>query len=241
MTESLWNIESALADLMRAREECFDVISEGKDPESVSEAQSELVHIDEALAEYAQAEIRKVDGIRSMWRYLRDGHAIAMAEAEVQIQMAKSFERRLNALKSAVLIAMEMMPWREGKPKMLEGKSGALLLKGNGGKRAVTISDESLVPEEFFVYEGRIPAFIMKSLGRFVDSYGTLELQRDFYGLRLKRIPSLSLIAQAMEQKCADCDTGHPEGRLCRTCGGSGLAGVPGAVLGDRQNHVEVR
>ena len=43
---------------------------------------------------------------------------------------------------------METIPFPAGKPKKLEGRTGALYLKANGGKQAVEVTDESLVPDE---------------------------------------------------------------------------------------------
>lgn len=269
MSESLWNIETRLADLMQARESALDRIIEEESVQVPADTQPakdmvleacryDLAKIDEALAEYAQAEVRKVDGIRSMWRYLRDGHAIASAEAEVQHQRAKSFERRLNALKSAVLIAMEMMPWRPDQPKKLEGETGSLMLRGNGGKRPVMISDESLVPDEFKTVTMTITAKAYERIWPYLTSFNAVPSAKTV-------AVSRTLIAQALEQKCPACGGDgrwkpgmltakcgqcgrecegpdcwhcrqHPD--TCTVCGGSGLSGVPGCALGERGSTV---
>lgn len=247
MTESLWVIEESLADLIEARAEVLDRLTELEagapqlgSAELIEGNRSDLAQIDAALLEYAKREIRKVDNIRGMWKHLQMMQVAASAEAEVQHQRAKSYERALTVLKSAVQVTMEEMEWREGKPRKLEGKTGSISLKGNGGKEPVVITDESLIPDQFCTVTVKMPFEMWKS--------AAVLMSEEFIGSSVgPRVPSLTLIGEALNRPCGDCQGkgllgfGLPGMGACTSCGGSGRQGVPGAVLGQRGAHVECK
>ena len=147
MELSLYQLESQLSELIEMREQAVAdrETAVGAEP---AEKTHEVAAIDNAIREYLTAEIRKVDSIRAFWRHCELMASAAKEEAEVQAARSKAWKNRLDRLKDMVKVVMETIPFPEGKPKKLEGRTGALYLKANGGKQAVEIHDESLVPDE---------------------------------------------------------------------------------------------
>lgn len=255
---SLWNIEAGLVQLMQMREEALDavVMAEAEAGlEEQHERRAELCVIDTEIKKYIGAEIRKVDGIRAVWKTLQMLEINANAEAELQHQRALAYRRNLDRLKEACREVMESMPWREGKPKRIEGGTGSLLLKGNGGKQAVVISDERLVPDEFTLKTLTLtPHLLQDILNAIADhpdhQYGSLLLRRlATEAKESARVPSLSLIGEALQRNCQSCGGAgiipivddNTEHGNCRACGGSGKQGVSGCFLAPRGQHVEIR
>ena len=246
---SLFKLESDLTELMEMR------------AEALTEGSMEAVALfDQSIADYCDAEVRKVDGIREVWRWLEN--VIMAAGIEIEFQQARkaAAKANLDRLKSNVQAVMESMQWREGKPRKLEGQTGALYLKANGGKQAVTITDEALVPDEYTVMEGRLPTFIWIEIRQFMRAQAALgdrvaqDISKDMEGcIGLKRVPSLSLIAEALGKPCPRCSgkkyvnvpdtwiSGQTEDVQCSECGGTGLECVPGCRLEARGQHVEVK
>ncbi len=247
LTQSLWNIEQGWSSLLTEREDALENLiacQVAKQPEAETEAAERLCRIDEAIVAHAKAEVRKVDGIRGIWKHLQMQHAAAVEEVRVQQARAQAIEANLNALKSAVQITMEEMPWTAGKPRKLEGKLGALYLKGNGGRRAVTITDESMVPDEHCVFTFRFPGKCAPLLLHRVKSMAEAN------NLPIERTPLLSSLYEALTAKCPTCSftdlvvydaDGSVVDVTCTTCGGTRLAGVPGAYLAPLGSHVECR
>lgn len=127
---SLFDIEKGLHELLGAWQEA-------ETPEALEAAEA-------AIKAYAEAEVRKVDGIR---RYIRACEAQAEAakeEASLQSRRAIAWEARAEHLKHFCFEAMQAFDFRK-----LEGRTGAMRIKGNGGKQAVTITNPDLVPDEF--------------------------------------------------------------------------------------------
>lgn len=242
---SLYTIESDLANLIEMREQAAEEIAEIDSGMSLMTSRQavivrqgradEISVIDRQIREYVAAEIRKVDGIRGYWRHAELMRDAAKAEADVQALRAKAWDQRLKRLKEMCLTVMEAIPFPPGKPKKLEGRTGSLMLRGNGGKQAVEIHDEALVPDE------------MKMV--------TVMISRDQWQLKaalfrdpkiVSCAPSLSLIGAELERACEHCDGAPAVGTKdeCQWCGGSGKRGkrgVPGARLAPRGQHVECK
>src|SRR5882757_1557114 len=130
MDLSLFSIESGLHEL-------FDAWQNAETPEQLEAAEV-------AIRACAEAEVRKVDNIRRYWRACDQMAAAAKHEAATQTERARLWESRRDRLKAVVYAVMDQFGL-----KKLEGQTGQLLLKGNGGKQAVEIHDELLVPDEF--------------------------------------------------------------------------------------------
>ncbi len=163
------------------------------------------------LQAYAQAHVRKVDGIRAYLKHCElmiDG---ARREIATQKANEEAWEARRDRLKALCIDVMttfrtEELQGRTGSIKLrLDGETGSFLLKGNGGKQPVRIDNSELVPDEFCVYEGAIPAFIWPELTRVIYEHGSTELHRDVQGLRLVRTPRKSLIEAELQKPCETC------------------------------------
>lgn len=127
---SLWDIESALHELMDARDEAV--------------GEEEIAVVDKALAEYVSQEVTKVDRIRSYLRHCLDMQNAARQEMERQKARMEAWERREKVLRKLVLLAMQAF----GKKK-LEGRTGTLAVVTNGGKTPVVIDREEDIPIMF--------------------------------------------------------------------------------------------
>ena len=197
---SLYQLESQLSELIEMREQA--VADSG-----------EIEAIDNAIREYITAEIRKVDSIRAFWLHCELMAWAAKEEAEVQAARSKVWKNRLDRLKDTVKLVMDTIPFPENKPKKLEGRTGALYLKANGGKQAVEIHDESLVPDELTQVSVQMSGIAWKELLALAGA------ESDYASAKVTRAPWLSLIAERLAKGEA----------------------VAGARFAERGNHVEVR
>lgn len=248
---SLFGIESGLHDL-------FDAWQNAESPEQLEAAEV-------AIRACAEAEVRKVDGVRRYWRACEQMAAAAKHEAQVQAERARLWESRLDRLKAVVYEVMTRF-----ERKKLEGQTGSLHLKGNGGKQAVVIHDESLVPDEFCMVTVTMRADWFAKVDNFLAEHYINVGDRT--PVSIKRATSNSLIAEALARDCEACagigteprpiwcSAGHlarfpygcnlcerflaqgtTETDPCSVCGGTGKQGVPGARLAERGSHVECR
>ena len=206
MSMTLWNIEQGLADLFEQREELMAPEASGV------ESLAELQQIDLAIADYIKAEVQKVDGVRGWWKHLEMIRDAAKAEAKAMQSRAEVFDRQLTVLKNAIQITLEEMEFRAGKPRKLEGKTGSISLVGNGGRRPVVITDETLIPDEYRTVTVRMNAELWRKVcAALPDLAGLQECRKE---------PSMTAIYNALE---------------------SGMDGVPGAVLAPLGAHVRVK
>ena len=214
MSMTLWNLEQGLADLFERREEL--TVPEASGIESFVELQEVDLAIAEyinlAIAEYIKAKVAKVDGVRGWWKYLEMMRDAAKNEARIMQDRAQAFDRKLTVLKSALLVTLEEMEFRAGKPRKLEGKTGSISLVGNGGRRPVVITDESLIPDEYRTVTVKMNAELWRKVCAALPDLAGLQ--------ECKKEPNLTLIYNALE---------------------SGMDGVPGAVLAPLGSHVRVK
>ena len=211
---SLWNIEQGLADLFERREELLSnpppFGASADDPDETYDRQ--LMAVDLAIADYIKAEVQKVDGVRGWWKYLEMMRDAAKNEARTMQDRAQSFDRQLTVLKSAILVTLEEMEFRAGKPRKIEGKTGSISLVGNGGRRPVVITDEALVPDEYRTVTVKMNSELWcKVCAALPDLAGMQECRNEL---------NVTLIYNALE---------------------SGKDGVPGAVLAPLGSHVRVK
>ena len=211
---SLWNIEQGLADLFERREELltnpppFGALAD--DPDETYDRQ--LMAVDLAIADYIKAEVQKVDGVRGWWKYLEMMRDAAKDEARTMQDRSQSFDGQLTVLKSAILVTLEEMEFRAGKPRKLEGKTGSISLVGNGGRRPVIITDEALVPDEYRTVTVKMNAELWRKVcAALPDLQGMQECRNEL---------NVTAIYNALE---------------------SGMDGVPGAVLAPLGSHVRVK
>lgn len=237
----LYKIADDFASLLRVRDIIF---SEGGDTSP----------IDGEIAEYFSHDITasKIDTVIGALRHAEVMESAAKAEAERCSKMAKSYATQREWLKGTVQRVMEMAGTQR-----LEGKTaGYLLLKGNGGKPAVEITDASLVDEALVQYQGTISGrawgWLRSALGSHVSD-NTPSKNWDYWSgredVQMERIPHKGQIAAALEKPCGRCGgTGEraaasidcpPES--CDDCGGTKKASVLGARFAERQSHVECK
>ncbi len=210
---SLYTIEDDLLSLIQMREEIAGSgIADNTTPTGL-ELLDQLKTIDQQIAEYVRAEIRKVDNIGGLWRHFASMAALAKCEAKRLDAVAKNWEARLERLKYVCQVAMESFEWRAGKPRMLEGKSTKLYLKANGGRCAVEISNPELVPSEYQRVTMECSGDVWAEL---TAKMGTQWIKENVG--RTTVTPALSLIGEALEKDA-----------------------VAGCRLLPRSSHVEMR
>lgn len=130
---SLYEIERELAELLAAREEATE-------PEQCTE-------LENAIRLYVEGQVRKVDGVRAYVRNCEAMAAAAKEEAERQAERARVWTEKGKRFKQFILDVMQAFGL-----KKLEGRTGTLTVCSNGGKQPVTITDETLVPDEYCSY-----------------------------------------------------------------------------------------
>lgn len=211
---SLFGIESALHELMT-------LWQEAETPEAMAAAEA-------AIRDYAEAEIRKVDGIRRYDRLCSAMSAAAKAEADIQKARQKLFEARQLRLRAIVYEVMK----QHGLTK-LEGNTGTLQIKGNGGQQPLMITDESLVPDMLCVWQGEIDGAAWIDLSRFMADHR--------HCIRMVRTPNKPAIRAVLESRCKECSGSGGKGVACGMCGGTGKGSVAGARLDPRGDHLEIK
>ena len=126
---SLWDIESGLHELMEAREEA-DATG--------------ILAIDQAILDYIHREIEKVDGVRAYLKHCDIMAKAAREEANRQQERAQRWESRRDRLRTFCLMTLEAF----GR-KRLEGRTGSISIRANGGLRPLVITSEADIPERF--------------------------------------------------------------------------------------------
>jgi len=215
---SLYQIEADLQELMAAYGEAED--------DATRQA------IEQGIQEYAAREVAKVDGIRAYLRHCEVMAVAAKCEADSQMERSRKWTRRAEKLQAICLSTMIAM----GK-KRLEGKTGELAVKTNGGLQGLDITEPTLVPDEMCVYSGSVTHDELRELSRAAEHNGchsNLILKLN----RFNRVPDNSAIRAALKSPCWLC-AGKDED--CDQCGGTGLSTVPGARLRERGQHLEVK
>lgn len=243
---SLWNLESQLVELFDLRAEAYATAS----ADNSEENRNACDVIEAEITRYIHAEVVKVDGIREYARHCALMADAAKAESKAQSDRSKAWSDRLKRLKDGVQVCMEAM----GRKK-LEGKTGTLSLRGNGGVQPVDVYDESLVPDELCDFEGRIPGMAWLRIIDLLERHYVPTVDRESMLAHvtgaMKRAPRKSLIGDALNKKCENPLCGGsgeilPSGpsdapvEVCPDCNGSGKASVPGCRLLDRGVSVQI-
>jgi hypothetical protein len=192
---SLFDIEAGLHDLVTAWQ---------KAPDAESQAKAEAL-----IRAFVEAEVRKVDGLRKYVKACEAQAEAAKVESQAQARRATMWTARKDRIKAFVFDVMQSF-----NVKKLEGLTGSLQIKGNGGLQPLTISDPSLVPDELCVWQGEISAAAWEVLDQAMDDYPDLA-----NGTRLVRTPNAAAIRAALNEN--------------RT--------VAGCSLSERGQHLEVK
>ena len=238
MSQSLYLLESNIAQLLEIRQDLLI-----PDPVEDQDRLVALETVERQLTELFGAEVRKVDNIRRVWAHLEMVADAAAIEQKRQAERARLAKAQLERLKQGVKEAMQSMPWAPGKTRKIEGETGVLMLKANGGKQAVEITDEALIPDEFCEITATFRADEFAELSRILEEFNKDYGDAPVTCRNVKKSVSITLVAAALTEKCLACNgTGWKAAEIqCKVCGGEGHEGVPGARLAERGEHVEMR
>ncbi len=181
-SQSLFQLEHELVELMALREE-------------MAEAGEDVAACDQQIQEYVQKTIRKVDNVRSYLRHCEVmGHA-AEVESHRLDQLAKLWGNRRDRLKDICRGVMEHFGI-----KRIEGQTGSLSLKGNGGFTPLTITDESLIPEELCDYRGTISGQAWADMDDYCITRSSMESWKGRQDVQMERHPNNGKIREALKR-----------------------------------------
>lgn len=193
---------------------------------------------DVALADHSSKEIDKVDGYIAVIGHLEATIAARKSAAKRNQTAARILETMLEQLKASAVYAISVVPGR----KRVDGESGYLLVKANGGVAPLLVTDPDLVPSEYVRLEGWVNEADWKTM---IEATRRRLMSPDWRPhMDMKRAPDNAAIRAALGEPCPVCkgeahdENGTP---VCGSCGGSGKNAVPGARLGDRGTHLEIR
>jgi len=209
---SLYQIQADLQELMAAYGEAED--------------DATRLAIEQGIQEYATREVTKVDGIRSYLRHCEVMAVAAKCEAESQMERSRKWSRRAEKLQAICLSTMIQM----GK-KRLEGNTGSLAVKTNGGLQALEIQDPAMIPDDCKLATITIPEAQYKGIKEHLLDIG-VDIKDDKFAI------SNTAIRKALEAPCWLCAGKDAD---CDQCGGTGTNTVPGARLKERGQHLEVK
>ncbi len=221
--KAIFRVSEDFSQLMLLRE---IMASEGEDTAA----------IDSEIAEYfgRSATRERIDTVIGFLRYAEAQENAARNESWRIEKLANSWKEKREYLKSAAKAVLE-----NSGQKALEGSTaGKLVLKGNGGKQALEITDASLIPEELCDWQGKIQGGVMYHIREVLAAYPiTLETIFRY----MERVPHNERIRAALEAKCSACNGYDPDGLpLCSQCDGDCKGRVPGARLLERGSHVSI-
>lgn len=223
---TLFDIEKALVELLDARDHP-DMDDAGR------------AAVDLQIKDWTAAELTKCDNIRAFLRNADNMIAGHKEEAARQLQLAASWESQRDYLKGCIKGAMEAA----GKTKV-DGRTGSISLRTAGGKQAVEITSDSLLPDEFCMFTLTMPGAAWEALKMIQGAIQWIGRQ----DVKWERVPRKGLIEAELQKPCPMCagekeivDMSTGEVTDCATCGGSGKQTVAGARLADRGTSVVVR
>lgn len=220
-----------------------------------SERERAIEAADVALAEHAEREVVKVDSFIGVLPCLEAAAAVRRAEAARNATGARIIEAIVESIKAAAVNAITVIPGR----KRLEGSRGYLLAKANGGL-APLLLDEEMLPDDACKLEGSIGAHEYMVM---VEATRRRLFNSDWRPTtaKFKRLPDNTAIRAKLAEVCPTCkgaktisvraaadmsaaalESGAAEELVdCSSCGGSGTNAVPGARLGERGVHLEIK
>jgi tetratricopeptide (TPR) repeat protein len=248
-TGSLFTLQSALIDLLEERERCICAVREAEGEEH-REAEAELDAINAGIASFVRDKLTTVDELRAPLKAMEQAAVICKADAQEALNQAAMWMNRHDRLKDLIKLAMEQLEqagqWKPKETRKFESPRGSFTLRGNGGKRPIDITDESLLPDEVCYAEIRMPFPVWKIIRAYLEARrGNGASAEEQFSMAVKRVHSLTLIGEALAKRCDACEGDGMDDALggipCRQCGGSGSAGVPGARLAPRAQSLVVR
>ncbi len=240
----------SIADDLEAYQESLAMIeaeiATEKDDGARDAAIDERVSCLRDIERISEALVKKTDDLASVLRRMKADSTFLKSEETRLHARRKAVDEALDRLKGYTQSTMERHAW-----KHLKTAKNTITIRGNGGVQPLVISQPDLVPPELCVYRLEVDhatlGGILEAVEECRDKVTAFTLEK-----HITRVPSNSLIREALIQPCAACDgTGRvvcssPVSDmsitvLCSDCGGTGKNAVPGAHLQDRGCRVEVR
>jgi hypothetical protein len=163
--------------------------------------------MDGAIRDFILTKVQEVDEIRATILAYKSLLSLRKDEVKRQENAALILERRIDMMEQVVIECLNHLG-----EKKVESLVGSIRRQVNGGNQAVEITDEAMIPYEFFRMQGNISYEAWLELKRDATSYQESELDK------MKRVPDLAAIRNAIEQD----------------------GGVPGARLRDRGEHLRI-
>ena len=219
---TLWTIEDSLLQLVAAREDAAADMEISED-----ERRDRLQVIDTALADYIRQEITKVDNVRSYLMHCKLMADAARAERAAMEARVRIWEARESRLKGICISALDAAD-----KKRVEGKTGSLSVRGNGGLQPLVVDQPEMVPDEVCVWVGTVGPAVWKRIQMLAITDPATKLERQ---------PSNAAIREALGKPCPECGALPAPSDACQTCGGTGTMGVPGAHLEPRGRCLVVK
>ena len=179
--------------------------------EAIDEAPDELARetVSQELRHYVEQEVRKVDSIRAYYKHCEFMASAARQEAAEQAKRSQAWAARADRLKHMVYDVMTTFGM-----KKLEGRSGVLMVKGNGGRQLVKVDNPELLDPKYLDYAGVINGAVWERLKRECPWL----VQESTDAVRIGAAPSLTRIGEALQD-----------------------GPVAGARLEDRGSHAEIK
>lgn len=218
---SLWQIESALTQLVEAR----DAAEADGDSQAVSV-------IDKELDAYLSREVKKIDSVAAMIRMCRAHVNVLKVEGEHIYERAAAWEAREKRIKEAALRAMQAHDVR-----VLETADTRLRVQKNGGKQPLEV-DLTLLPSTYAVCIVSMPMDTWKRLEDITSETKLLDAKADTDKIR----EALKQWVPCVECKGVGAPWNNSSSVPCPRCNGNGTVPqtIPGARLLDWGSHLRV-
>lgn len=198
---SLYTIETALLDLLTAREELMAQRGDPAEQQDWEDIDEQIAAVESALQEYVRAEIKKCDGIHWYLTAAKQTARDARAEARRMDERARRIEASADRLKAICCDVMRM-----AEVKRIDGTAGRYLLRKGNGALAPLVVQEDVLPAEYTDVTVRMPP---KLLDRLAGWSGWVVIKKE---------PANDRIREALKS-----------------------GPVPGASLGERGEHLEMK
>ena len=222
---SLYNIESALLDLLTAREELMAQRGDLAQQQDWEDIDEQTVAVEKALEEYVRAEVKKCDGIHWYLTAAKQTAQDARAEARRMDERARRIENSADRLKAICCDVMRM-----AEVKRIDGTAGRYLLrKGNGGLAPLVVDGWDAERERWATDAPVLPPI-------FQDV--TIKMPRWLWDYAVDGVPEDSELGKDL-RGVRNIKTGPANDRI-RAALAAGEE-VPGARLDQRGEHLEIK
>lgn len=251
---TLFAIDEGIRGLLEYRQERL------ADTENPPDAE-ELGALEGEIARYFEALPKKVAGIAAVDRHWEAQLTTLLGpkdkngnrrggEIDRLKSVAKNIEEMRARLRECCAVVLEKQPEpAKGSRKLVGADGSQIMLKRNGGVLPLLIDNQELLPDDCCRMVGWVRADLWELAVDMVRELSQRGTRINDFSLR--REPDPEAIRAKLAKPCDGCDgvgtfsvdlaKDVSETHLCAVCGGSGKNAVPGARLGERGSHVEVR